>query len=466
MLTVLSPENQQIARQLFPDKRVEFLRFGIDHDVLSPPALRKSGSVVRILALGRDMHRDWETLIEAVRGWEGCEVCIGAKTINRKAVASAGNISLVAPDSKAKVSELYRWADVVILPLKPNFHASGITVLEEAALFGVPVIATDTGGLQAYFSTDEVRYVPPGNVPAMRKAIEELAADDRMRYNLAKRAQDRIVRDNLTSRAYALRHRTLSEELLAMRGDRGAIAGRGVRTMDSVPERIRVFVFLGHGFGASWSRGELPGINEQLPYGYYHAADHGCVVKYSFDAKESRVTRFLRLSMRRLVGFDLLHAWRNRHSLYDTDVVWTHTELEHLAVLALWRSIPRNRRPKLIAQCIWLFDKWDRLPPHKRWLYSKLLSQTDVLTLQSSETLKAARRALPAVHCRLNLYGTHMDAMVPAVARPAHKPLRILSLGREPAPRLGNADRGNRRMGVVRSAHRGQIHKIADRLDR
>ena len=227
LLTVLSPDNQQIARRLFPHQRVEFLKFGIDHDALNPPVLRKSGAVIRILALGRDMHRDWDTLIGAVRGWDRCEVRIGAKTINRKAVADAKNISLVAPDSKADISELYRWADVVILPLKPNFHASGITVLEEAALFGVPVIATDTGGLDAYFSADEVRYVPSGDAAAMRGAIEELAADDRLRYELAKRAHERMVRDNLTSQAYALRHKTLSEELIAQRGDPREVADRG-----------------------------------------------------------------------------------------------------------------------------------------------------------------------------------------------------------------------------------------------
>jgi glycosyltransferase involved in cell wall biosynthesis len=214
LLTVLSPENQRIARQLFPHKRVEFVRFGIDNDSLSIPALRKSGPVIRVLALGRDMHRDWETLIKAVAGWEGCEVRIGAKTIDRKAVAEAGNISLVSPASNSDISELYRWADVFVLPLKPNFHASGITVLEEAALFGVPVIGTDTGGLRAYFSEDEVRYVPPRDTAALRAAIEELGKNDRLRYDMAKRAQERMVRDNLTSQAYALLHKKFSEELL------------------------------------------------------------------------------------------------------------------------------------------------------------------------------------------------------------------------------------------------------------
>ena len=431
LLSVLSPENQQVARRLFPDKRVEFVKFGIDHAPLSPPTLRKCGPVIRVLALGRDMHRDWDTLIKAVHGWERCEVRIGARMIDRKAVAEAGNISLVAPHSTREVSDTYRWADMFVLPLKPNFHASGITVLEEAALFGVPVIATDTGGLGVYFSGNEVRYVPPGDVAAMRAAIEELGANDRLRYDLAKRAQDRIVRDNLSSEAYALRHRALSEELLAQRREHREGSGKELVTVSSVPEPVRVFVFLGHDFGARWARGGLPGINEQLPYGYYHAEDYGCVVKYSLDAKEGRLIRFIRLGMRRVLGLDLLHAWHNRHSLFDTDVVWTHTELEHLAVLVLWRWIPRRRRPKLIAQCVWLFDKWNHLPRPKRWLYAKLLSQVDVLTLQSSETMRAAQRALPGVPRRLNLYGTRVDAMVPAVPRAVHTPLRILSLGRD-----------------------------------
>lgn len=241
----------------------------------------------------------------------------------------------------------------------------------------------------------------------------------------------RILRDDPTSRGYALRHEGLSEEFVAQRDDCREMSGGGMRATASLAENIRVFVFLGHDFGAGWSRGELPGINEKLPYGYYHAEDDGCVVRYSRDAKETRVTRFLRLSMRRLVGFDLLHAWRNRDALLDTDVVWTHTELEHLAVLALWRLLPHQRRPKLIAQCIWLFDKWDHLPANRRWLYTKLLSQTDVLTVQSPECMKVARRVLPAVPCRMNPYGTHVDAMVPAFLRPAHTPFRILSLGRD-----------------------------------
>jgi glycosyltransferase involved in cell wall biosynthesis len=219
LLTVLSPENQRIASQLFPDKRVEFVRFGIDNDAMSTPTMRKSAPVIRVLALGRDMHRDWETLIKAVAGWKGCEVRIGARNIDRKAVAEAGNITLVSPASNRDISELYRWADMFILPLKPNFHASGITVLEEAALFGVPVIGTDTGGLRAYFSEDEVRYVPPRDAAAMRAAIEDLGANDRLRYDLAKKAQERMVRDNLTSQAYALLHRTFSEELLAHSGE-------------------------------------------------------------------------------------------------------------------------------------------------------------------------------------------------------------------------------------------------------
>ncbi|MBE7249591.1 MAG: glycosyltransferase family 1 protein, partial [Actinomycetospora chiangmaiensis] len=33
----------------------------------------------------------------------------------------------------------------IVVPVKPNLHASGNTVMQEAALCGVPIVASDTG---------------------------------------------------------------------------------------------------------------------------------------------------------------------------------------------------------------------------------------------------------------------------------------------------------------------------------
>jgi glycosyltransferase involved in cell wall biosynthesis len=93
-------------------------------------------------------------------------------------------------------------------------HASGITVLAEAALSGVPVIASDTGGLRSYFSAREVKYVPVGDFLALRHAIRALADDDNLRFRLACAAQERILSDDLSSKAYAMRHREISNRLL------------------------------------------------------------------------------------------------------------------------------------------------------------------------------------------------------------------------------------------------------------
>jgi glycosyltransferase involved in cell wall biosynthesis len=200
--------------------------------------------------------------------------------------------------------------------------------------------------------------------------------------------------------------------------------------------RLRVFVFLGHGFGARqwterWSNGEIPGLNERLPYGYYHAADKDCIVEYSEDADENRLTELARRGMRRLLGCDLVHAWRNRKALFAADVVWTHTELEHLAVLALWQFRRRQRRPRLIAQSVWLFDRWNRFSVARRRLYRHLLRQADVLTVLSSENLRAARELFPQIRSEFIRSGTSSDAMVAPVQRAAHRPIRLVALGND-----------------------------------
>jgi glycosyltransferase involved in cell wall biosynthesis len=215
ILTVLSPDNLSEAQRLFPEKRCELVRFGIDCADLRPAGRRRRlHRPLRILSLGTDMHRDWDTFLEAIREWRGAEVRIASKTI-RKGRSWPSNALIVQPETAHAVRDLYNWADFVVVTLKHNLHASGITVIAEAVAFGLPVICTDTGGLRAYFNEREIAYVAPDNAQAVRNKIEELAVDHDQRFELTVRAQQKM-RLELTSRAYALRHRALSESLLRL----------------------------------------------------------------------------------------------------------------------------------------------------------------------------------------------------------------------------------------------------------
>lgn len=209
-----------------------------------------------------------------------------------------------------------------------------------------------------------------------------------------------------------------------------------IEPVDSRARRIKVFVHLVHGFGArqwreAWAKGEMPGILDKLPYGYYHAADDQYDIQYSEDANESRGTRFLRLALRHALGLDLLHAWRNRKGLHEADIVWTHTELEHLGVLLLWCLTKPVSRPRLIAQSVWLYDRWNEFSAPKRWLYKTLLAKADILTVLSPDNLVRARELFPNMTVEFVHFGIDSSAITPAVRRTRHKPLRVLSLGRD-----------------------------------
>jgi len=213
VLTVLSPDNLNQARKLFPDKRCEFMPFGIDSNCLRPAARRQLHRPIRILSLGSDMHRDWDTLLEAVSNWDRSEVRIASRKIRARRRLPY-NVTVVTPATTQDVKDLYEWTDFVVVPLKHNLHASGITVICEAVVFGRPVICTDTGGLGAYFTEKEIEYVPPYQPAALRRKIEELATNDGWRFELTVSAQSRLLRSRLTSYDYAIRHRELSESMV------------------------------------------------------------------------------------------------------------------------------------------------------------------------------------------------------------------------------------------------------------
>lgn len=199
---------------------------------------------------------------------------------------------------------------------------------------------------------------------------------------------------------------------------------------------IRVFVHLARGFGADqwrdkWERGEIVGLNDRLPYGYFWAEEYGCAIQYSQDCPETRLGRLFRLGIRWLLGFDFVHAWRNRRGIRNAEIVWTHTESQHLAVLLLLIARRPPRRPKIIAQSIWLFDAWPRLWAPRRRLFARLMNGADALTVHSPENLQRVRALFPRQRSLMVPYGIAADRMTRRPPRPAHRPFRILSLGND-----------------------------------
>lgn len=165
------------------------------------------------------------------------------------------------------------------------------------------------------------------------------------------------------------------------------MGGSHVRDHDSPP---RVFVFLKRGLSLeSWSSSRSGDLNSPSPYGY--AAASGVVrMSWSTDAETGRAAELLRRSIRRVLGFDWIHAWRHRHQLAAADVVWTHTEWESLAALAVLR-LRGIKGTRVIAQTVWLWDEWETTAAWRKRLYLRLLDRAAVEVTLSTANRDAAR---------------------------------------------------------------------------
>ena len=80
----------------------------------------------------------------------------------------------------SKLPEVFRMADIFVLPSVTS-EAFGIVVLEAMAS-GVPVIATNVGGIPEIVKENEAGLlVPPGNELELRNAIQRLLQEEKLR---------------------------------------------------------------------------------------------------------------------------------------------------------------------------------------------------------------------------------------------------------------------------------------------
>ncbi|UWX79532.1 glycosyltransferase family 4 protein [Arthrobacter jinronghuae] len=175
---------------------IDFLPFGIDHEFFS---YAEQPERARILSLGVDRDRDPETLfaaLELVRQVNP-KVEIMIQT-DHKGALPAG-VTRFERVPHAALRDLYRTASVVLVPTRPNMHASGMTVALEAAATGRPVVACSTPGMEDYVVHGETGLlVRPQDPEAMARATLEILSDKECAREFGIRAREHVEREHTT----------------------------------------------------------------------------------------------------------------------------------------------------------------------------------------------------------------------------------------------------------------------------
>ncbi|GBR02696.1 glycosyltransferase [Acetobacter oeni] len=211
VMTFNSRMNSDIAKKMFPHNRVEFTKFGIRCDEMLPYVRKEVGNII---AVGNDRSRDWATLAACATRMPGEEFLLA--TQNADAIAIAGqhaNMQIASLKTNDEMSSFYNKSIMVIVPLKDNKYVSGLTVVEESGVMGVPCIVTDTGGLRDYFTDDMVYFVPVGDEQALGRAIQDLVQDEEKRGRMVKNIQE-YMRTSLNSQTYVDEYVQITRQLV------------------------------------------------------------------------------------------------------------------------------------------------------------------------------------------------------------------------------------------------------------
>lgn len=159
-----------------------------------PAELRGTeGPVILCFGLIRP-YKGVDVLLEAFRELDGAELWIvGRPMIDLAPLRAAaercrGTVRwLPRFVTDPEIPALFRRADLVVLPYR---EADQSGVLYTALAFGNAIVATTVGGFpEVAAHGDALRLVPPGDAPALARALGELLADEVERRRLAAAAQ-------------------------------------------------------------------------------------------------------------------------------------------------------------------------------------------------------------------------------------------------------------------------------------
>jgi glycosyltransferase involved in cell wall biosynthesis len=197
-----SPQFRHAVERLkLSPAKLELVLHPADHRFWAPDG---SGAADTICSAGME-QRDYETLVEAVRGLPVRLVIAAASPWAKKRRGRP----LELPDNvtqtrltPAELRELYRTSRLVAVPVRDVDFQAGSLVMYEAMACGRPVIATRSRGQEDILKPGETGlYVAPGDATDMRNAISALLGDPERAESMGRKARE-VVSEELNLERY------------------------------------------------------------------------------------------------------------------------------------------------------------------------------------------------------------------------------------------------------------------------
>lgn len=158
-------------------------------DAASEKPISRSDRKPIVVSVGLEM-RDNTTLAEATRD---LDLDVRITAFSKNADLQPRALPKPLPNNMTskfyswpELSDLYRVADIVVVPILPTSYAAGITSLLEGTATARPVIATANDALKSAVGDQGMAvWVPAENPKALRSKILEILDDDEKRQTLA-----------------------------------------------------------------------------------------------------------------------------------------------------------------------------------------------------------------------------------------------------------------------------------------
>lgn len=178
-----------------PIKKMSSARFPMDAEFYKKPDV-ESTIPPFIIAIGRDIGRDFGTLIKA-SNTSGVDVKVVTLPYLLPAEMNLSRVEILQNLSYEKLFELYARAKLSVVPLKPGIsYPSGIRACLEAMLLKTPLVATYTNVLaEEFIDGEHLLYVEPNNPEQLSGAILKLLNNPELAKRLTENAWKKVTED-------------------------------------------------------------------------------------------------------------------------------------------------------------------------------------------------------------------------------------------------------------------------------